>query len=293
MGENVRCISVDGRLSVMAVDSTDIVNEMARIHHTSPVASAALGRLLTATSMMGAVLKGEKDSVTVKIKGSGPIGSLLAVSDSQGNVRGYAQRPQIDLPLNSKGKLDVAGAVGQDASLTVIKDLNLKEPYIGQVPVQTGEIAEDITYYYYASEQIPTVCSLGVLVDRDYTIKKAGGFIIQMLPTAMDEDIDLVEECIKDVKPVTTMLMEGLTPEEICRKALYKFDLEVLSTSHPVYKCNCSRRRVENALLASGRESLIELAKEPVTEVCCQFCDKKYSFTPEDIYALLKSGGGI
>lgn len=287
MGNLVRCISTDGTLTVMAIDSTDIVNEAVRIHNTTPVASAALGRLLTGASLMGAVLKGKEDSVTLRLKGDGPLGSLIAVSDSLGNVRGYVQNNHVDLPLNSKGKLDVSGAVGKHGDLTVIKDLGLKEPYVGQTPIVSGEIAEDITYYYFTSEQTPTVCALGVLVDRDYSIKKAGGFIVQLLPTAYDDTIDLVEECIKDIEPVTTLLQK-MNIEELCHHVLSKFELEVLDTASPVYKCTCSRERVERALVSTGLESLKELAEDENTEVCCQFCDKKYNFSSSDIKKLIR-----
>ena len=287
MGNLVRCISTDGTLTVMAIDSTDIVNEAVRIHNTTPVASAALGRLLTGASLMGSVLKGKEDSVTLRLKGDGPLGSLIAVSDSLGNVRGYVQNNHVDLPLNSKGKLDVSGAVGKHGDLTVIKDLGLKEPYVGQTPIVSGEIAEDITYYYFTSEQTPTVCALGVLVDRDYSIKKAGGFIVQLLPTAYDDTIDLVEECIKDIEPVTTLLQK-MNIEELCHHVLSKFELEVLDTASPVYRCTCSRERVERALISTGLESLKELAEDENTEVCCQFCDKKYNFSSSDIKKLIR-----
>lgn len=289
MGKLVRCISNDGTLTIMAVDSTDIVNEMRRIHNTAPVTSAALGRLLTAGCMMGAVLKGKDDSVTLRMKADGPAGTVMAVSDNQGNVRGYVQNPIVDLPLNSKGKLDVAGAIGKNGDLTVIKDLGMKEPYIGQIPIVSGEVAEDITAYYFTSEQTPTVCALGVLVDRDYSIKAAGGFLIQLLPTAFDDTIEKVERCIKDIEPVTTLLTKGMSPEEICHHVLREFELEELDTANPVYKCNCSRERVERALISTGIENLEEMAEDENTEVCCQFCDKKYNFSSKDMKQLIKS----
>lgn len=289
MGKLVRCISNDGTLTIMAVDSTDIVNEMRRIHNTAPVTSAALGRLMTAGCMMGAVLKGKDDNVTLRMKADGPAGTVMAVADSSGNVRGYVQNPIVDLPLNAKGKLDVAGAIGRNGDLTVIKDLGMKEPYIGQIPIVSGEVAEDITAYYFTSEQTPTVCALGVLVDRDYSIKAAGGFLIQLLPTAFDDTIDKVERCIKGIEPVTTLLTKGMTPEEICHHVLSEFDLEELDSSNPEYRCNCSRSRVERVLISTGIESLREMAEDEKTEVCCQFCDKKYSFSPDDIKALIKS----
>lgn len=288
MDKLVRMISKDGTLTVMAVDSTQMVNRAAYIHMTSAVTSAALGRLLTAASLMGSVLKGKDDNITLRINGGGPAGSVIAVSDSDGNVRGYVANPVVEIPLNNKGKLDVAGAVGTDGTLTVMKDLGMKEPYIGQIPIATGEIAEDVTSYFAVSEQIPTVCALGVLVDTDLSIKHAGGFIIQLLPTALDDTIDKVEECIKDIEPVTKMLEKGMTPEEICRHVLSKFDLEYLDDSEPEYKCNCSRQRVERALISMGVAELEEMAKEDKHKISCHFCNKKYTFRSEDIKKLIK-----
>lgn len=286
MSELVRMISKDGTLTVIAVDTTDIINIMERIHMTSAVTSAALGRLLTAASMMGAVLKGKDDSITLRINGGGPAGSLIAVSDSEGNVRGYVENPIVEIPLNDKGKLDVAGAVGKEGGLTVMKDLGMKEPYIGQVPIVSGEIAEDITSYFAISEQLPSVCALGVLVNPDLTIQAAGGFIIQLLPTALDDTIDQVEECIKGIEPVTKMLTDGMTPEDICRRVLSTFDLEILDSSNPEYRCNCSRERVTKALLTLGKEELEDMANDPKTVVNCHFCEKKYKFTPDEIRKL-------
>lgn len=288
MGKLVRCISSDGTLTVMAADTTDMVNTAQEIHKTSAVVSAALGRLLTAACLMGSALKGKDDSVTLRINGGGPAGTILAVSDSSGNVRGYAVNPVVEIPLNDKGKLDVAGAVGTDGALTVIKDLGLKDPYVGQIPIASGEIAEDITSYFAVSEQIPTVCALGVLVNPDLTIRRAGGFIIQLLPTADDSVIDLVEKCIEGIEPVTKMLDSKMTPEEICRHVLADFELEVLDEAQPEYRCNCSRDRVSKALISMGREELSDIMKDERTEVCCQFCDKKYVFTPADIAKLIE-----
>lgn len=288
MGKLVRCISVDGALTVMALDSTDIVARAERIHRTSAVASAALGRLLTAASMMGAQLKGADNSVTLRLNGGGPAGTVLAVADSCGNARGYIGQPVVELPLNAKGKLDVAGAVGTDGTLTVIKDLGMKEPYVGQIPLVSGEIAEDITQYFAASEQVPTVCALGVLVNPDLSIRRAGGFLIQLLPAADDAVIDAVERCVAEIPPVTKLLEDGLTPQELCRAVLPEFTLETLDEAQPVYRCNCSRERVLRALAATGRESVEKLAQDPVTEVCCQFCDKKYQIESAELKALLR-----
>lgn len=288
MDKLVRCISTDGTLVMMAAETTDMVERAQQIHETSAVTSAALGRLLTASSLMGSMLKGDSESVTLRMNGGGPAGTVMAVSDCWGNARGYVQNPVVEIPLNSKGKLDVAGAIGTDGSLVVIKDLNLKEPYIGQTPIISGEIAEDLTSYYAISEQLPSVCALGVLVNPDLSIKKAGGFIIQLLPTAFDDTIDAVERCITGIPSVTQMLSDGMTPEEICHRVLSEFELEVLDESNPVYKCNCSKERVEGALISTGLKTLQELALEEKTEVNCQFCEKKYVFTGDDISELIK-----
>lgn len=286
----IRMISDDGQLSVMAVDSTNIVSEMKKIHSTSKVCSAALGRLLTAASLMGSMLKGKEDSVTVKINGNGPCETVLAVSDSQGNARGYIGNARVELPLNEKGKLDVKGAVGTDGFLTVIKDLGLKEPYVGQTAIVSGEIAEDITSYYATSEQTPTVCALGVLVDPDTeNIICSGGFIIQLLPYAEDETIDRLEKDLETVKPVTTMLFNKLTPEDMCRTVLKSFTLEKLDDAQVEYRCTCSRDRVTNALIATGKDGLSEMAQDEVTEVVCNFCNTKYHFSREEINSLMNN----
>lgn len=287
MDKLVRCISTDGTLVIMAAETTEMVSRAEQIHKTSAVTTAALGRLLTASSLMGSMLKGEDESITLRIKGDGPAGTVMAVSDCWGNARGYVTNPVVEIPLNSKGKLDVSGAIGANGSLTVIKDLNLKEPYVGQIPLATGEIAEDITSYYAVSEQIPSVCALGVLVNPDLSVKKAGGFIIQLLPTALDDTIDAVERCIKDIPAMTTMLCEGFTPDEICKKVLPEFELDVLDESKPAYKCNCSRKKVEAALISTGKQSLEEMSRDDNTEVCCQFCDKKYMFSGKEISELI------
>lgn len=288
MATSVRCISVDGTLTVTAIDGTDIVNRAAEIHKTSAVTSAALGRLLCAASLMGSALKGKDDSLTLRINGGGPAGTVMAVSDSEGNVRGYVQQPVVELPLNKLSKLDVAGAVGKNGFVTVIKDLGLKDPYVGQTPIVSGEIAEDLTAYFASSEQIPTVCALGVLVNPDLTIKAAGGFLIQLLPTAQDDTIDKVERSIEGLPSVTTLLTQGLTPEKICRRALRLFDLEVLDTASPAYRCRCSREKVEAALISTGKEELLEMAQQQTTEVQCQFCDKVYRFSSDEIRALVR-----
>jgi molecular chaperone Hsp33 len=279
-------ISSDGTLTMEAIDSTDIVAEAERIHKTSAVTSAALGRLLTAASLMGVMMKGEKDSLTIRLNGNGPAGPVIAVSDSRGNVRGYVSEPVVEIPLNNKGKLDVAGAVGREGTLTVMMDLGLKEPYIGQVPIVSGEIAEDITAYYAQSQQTPTVCALGVLVNPDLTIQAAGGFLIQLLPAADDETITKVENCIEGIPSVTQMLTSGLTPEEICTKVLKDFELEKLDEFSTAYKCECSRERFERGLATLKNEDLDEMAQDDVTKVKCHFCNREYRFSSDEIKKL-------
>jgi len=272
---------------MMAADTTDIVATAQKIHNTSKVTSAALGRLLTGASFMGQMLKEEKGTITLRINGGGPCGSVIAVADSLGNVKGYVMDPSVELPLKENGKLDVGGAVGTDGYLTVMKDFGTGDPYTGQVPIVSGEIAEDITSYYAVSEQIPTVCALGVLVNPDKSIACAGGFLIQLLPAADDDTITMVEECLSKLKPVTAMLAENMTPEDICREVLKPFDMEILDEFDITFKCDCSRKKVERALISTGFEELEDMSKDPITSVSCQFCTTKYDFTSEDIRRIL------
>lgn len=289
MGRLIRCITSDGCVTAMAVDTTDIVNEAARLHETSAVVSAALGRLLTAASMMGNSLKTEVGSVTLRINADGPIGSVVAVADTDGNVRGYAGNNIVEIPLNQKGKLDVGGAVGHNGYLYVLKDLGMKEPYNGVVPLVSGEIAEDITAYFAESEQIPTVCALGVLVNPDLSIKAAGGYIIQLLPTADDEIITKVEKSIADIQPITTLISNGMSLENIVKNALNQFDVELLDECEVSYKCNCSKERTKRVLMTLGKEDLLKLADEQnVTEVNCHFCNKVYEFTSDELKSIAK-----
>lgn len=289
MNKLVRMISEDGTLYCLALDSTEMVKEMQSIHNTSKVCSAALGRLITGASMMGVLLKGEKDTLTLKISGGGPASPVVAVANSKGQVKGYIGDSRVNLPLNNKGKLDVSGAIGKNGFLTVIKDLGMKEPYCAQTPILSGEVAEDITAYYATSEQTPTVCALGVLVDpQSEEVLLAGGFLIQLLPTAGDDTISLVEKSLEGIKPVTTMLAEGLTPEEICKAVLSEFSMQLLDTQEVEYKCDCSTERVTRALIGAGEEGLREMAEDEQTEVCCHFCNKKYIFSKDKILKLLK-----
>lgn len=291
MNKNANYISVitsNKMVRAFALDSTAIVERAREIHKLSPVCSAALGRTLTAASLMGSLLKGEECSLTLQIKGDGPAGTILCVSDSNGNVRGYVQNPQVDLPLNTIGKLDVSSAVGQDGRLIVIKDMGMREPYVGQVPIVSGEIAEDITNYFAVSEQIPTACALGVLVDRHYTIKAAGGYLIQLLPGADEETIDRLEGGIFTARTISEMIADEMSPLDILKEVMPGFELEVLSEQEKTYACNCSVSRIERALLSMGREELTKLIEEEKKiEVGCQFCEKKYSFTEEQLRALI------
>lgn len=288
MNELVRMISDDGTLYALCVNSTEMVQKAQEIHSLSKVCSAALGRLLTGASMMGILLKGRDDTLTLKMSGDGPASPIVAVANSDGIVKGYVGDSKVKMPLNNRGKLDVSGAIGKNGSLTVIKDLGLKEPYRAQVPFVSGEVAEDITAYYFVSEQTPTVCGLGVLVNPDdECVLLAGGFLIQLLPTADDSTITKVENGLKGLKSVTGMLSDGMSPEEICRAVLPEFNLELLDSANVDYFCDCSEERVTRALIATGKDGLMEMSQDEVTEAVCHFCNKKYTFTKEKILELL------
>lgn len=289
MGKLVRTISHEGGVICIAVDSTNAIAKMEQIHKTSAVVTAAEGRLLTAASIMGTLLKSKEDSITLRMEGNGPVGHLIAVSDGSGNVKGYMTNPVVELPLNAAGKLDVGSAVGRDGFLYVIRDMGMKEPYIGQVPIVSGEVAEDITSYYAVSEQIPTVCGLGVLVNPDLSVRSAGGFLVQLLPGATEEEIDRLEANINALKPVSQMIEEGMSPQEIAFQVLAGFEPEVLDEYEMDYVCDCSRDRVERALLSIGKTELLKMAEEEQqVEVGCQFCDKKYVFTRHQLKEMAK-----
>ncbi|MCM1023805.1 MAG: Hsp33 family molecular chaperone HslO [Prevotella sp.] len=290
MAKIVRTISKDASVVASAIDALDIVSEIERIHKPSAVVTAALGRLSAAASLIGNGLKGEDDSVTIRMNGGGATGILIAVADSRGNVKSYVGNPIVELPLNKYGKLDVSGAVGRNGTLSVVKDLGLKEPYVGQVPIVSGEIAEDIASYFAVSEQIPTVCGLGVLVNPDLTVKAAGGYLIQLLPFADESCIDVLEANVNKLPSVTQMLDSGMSAEDIAKSVLDGLDPEVMDSFDVSYKCDCSKERVERALVSLGREELSQMAEEQdTTEVCCHFCDKKYNFSKEEILKLIKT----
>ena len=283
----VRAISKDGFVKAAAVSTRALTERARQIHQTSPVATAALGRLLAAGSMMGNELKGDGSSVTLRIKGDGPLGTLLVVADNEGNVRGSVQNPQIDLPIREDGKLDVGGAVGHGGTLTVIKDLNLKEPYVGTVDLMGGEIAEDIAGYFVESEQIPTACALGVLVDRDHSVKAAGGYLIQLMPGAGEDTIAKVEGGIMAAGPVSAILDRDPDPEHLLRTVMSDFELKILETCPVSYKCYCSRQRVERALLSLGADELEGILREQGScHMTCQFCDAVYDFDRQQLEQL-------
>ncbi len=283
----VRAISRDGWVKATAVSSRGIVERARQIQHSAPIATAALGRLLSAASMIGNMQKIENGSVTLQVKGSGPLGTLLAVSDAEGNVRGYVQNPAVPTMEKYQGKLDVGAAVGSDGQLTVIRDLQMKEPYIGSIPLVSGEIAEDITAYFVQSEQVPTACALGVLVDTDHSVRAAGGYLIQLLPGCPDELIDRIEAGIAAAGAVTSMLDRQLGPMDLLNTVLPGFELEQLESVPVEYRCYCSRERVEQALISIGVDELRQMAAGGRTErVECQFCDRIYEFTPSDLTAL-------
>ena len=288
MDQLVRAITKDGFVKAAAVTTRELTERARNIHKTLPVGTAALGRTLAAASMMGNALKAEGASLTLQIKGGGPLGTVLAVSDTEGNVRGYVKNPHVDLPLREDGKLDVGAAVGTDGALTVIKDLDMKEPYIGSVQLLGGEIAEDLAAYFVESEQIPTACALGVLVDRDQSVRAAGGYIIQLLPGADEDTIARVEGGVLAAGPVTALLERNPSPEALLRAVLSDFEVELLETVPVSYKCYCTRDRVERALISMGVDELQSLLEEQGgCELTCQFCDRVYRFSREDLEALL------
>ena len=280
---------MDGFVKAVAIRSTDLVGESARIHRTTPNATAAFGGALTAASMMGNMQKTENGSMTLQIKGGGPIGSIVCVSDPVGNVRGYVYEPNVPFEEKYPGKLNVGATVGTDGTLTVIRDLQMKEPYVGSVPLVTGEIGDDVTAYFAQSEQTPTACALGVLIDTDCSVKVAGGYILQLLPGAPEETIVKLEEGIRRAGAVTPMLEQGMTPEDILGQVCGDLGILFLETTEVSYKCYCSKERVEAALISLGRKELTEIMEEGKPfPVECQFCDTIYTFTPEDIKKLLK-----
>jgi molecular chaperone Hsp33 len=285
----VRAITEDGMVQAAAISSREIVEHARQVHHTLPVATAALGRVLSATSMMGNALKGAGASLTLQIKGNGPLGKILAVADTEGNVRGYVVEPMVDLPLREDGKLDVGTAVGHEGTLTVIKDLNMRDPYVGTVDLLGGEIAEDVASYFVESEQIPTACGLGVLLNRDQSVRTAGGYLIQLMPGAGEDVITKVEGGIMAAGQVSALLEKDPDPEQLLRTVLSDFQVKILEKEPVEYRCYCSRERMERALLSLGRKELEDILREEgQCQMTCQFCDAVHHFSGEDLTALIE-----
>ncbi len=290
--EMVRAITADGLVRAQAITGRDLVEKARTLHTLLPVATAALGRTLLAASLLGDMLKEDNASLTLQIKGGGPLGLVLAVSDSGGNVRGYVQNPHVELMEQHPGKLDVGGAVGTQGTLTVIKDFGYKEPYVGTIGLFSGEIADDLAMYFVESEQVPTACALGVLVGLDQSVTAAGGYLIQLLPGAGEDVISQIEAGVKKLGPVSAALDRGLDAEDLLREVLDGFELDILQT-HPVeYRCACSRDRVVRALISLGRQELREMIEEQgQAELSCQFCDKVYQFSREELEEILAQMG--
>lgn len=284
----IRAISSDGLVQAAAICSRDLTERARQIHKTLPVATAALGRTLAGAAMMGNALKGQGASLTLQIKGGGPLGTILAVADTDGNVRGYVTNPRVDLPLRADGKLDVGAAVGAAGTMTVIKDLNMREPYVGTVDLLGGEIAEDIAGYFVESEQIPTACGLGVLIDRDQSVRAAGGYLIQLMPGYTEDTVVMVEGGIMAAGNVSAILDKDPDPEHMLRQVMSDFDLKILESSEVEYRCYCSRERVERALLSLGADELASIVREQGgCQMSCQFCDTVYDFSAEELNAMI------
>lgn len=290
MDRLIKATAKEGMIRIIAASTKELVNEGVKIHSCTPTAAAALGRMLTAGSLLGSMLKNESDSITLQINGGGEAKGVVVTAHSDASVKGYIGNPNVDIPLNNKGKLDVGGAIGKQGNLVVIRDMGLKEPYIGQVPIYTGEIAEDFAYYFTVSEQTPSAVSLGVLVDVDYSIKAAGGFIIQMMPGADDLLADLVSYRLQEAKSVSEMLSSGHSIDEILEIIFEDMDLKISESVVPEYVCDCSKEKVERALLSIGKKELNTIYEEGKDEeLLCHFCNKKYIFTHEDIGELIKN----
>ena len=284
----VRATAANNQIRAFAATTKETVEAARQAHNTSPVATAALGRLLTGGAMMGSMMKNDSDMLTIQIKGDGPIGGLTVTADSKGNVKGYVEHPEVMLPPNAQGKLDVAGALGIGL-ISVIKDMGLKEPYVGQTILQTSEIAEDLTYYFATSEQVPSSVGLGVLMEHDNTVKQAGGFIVQLMPFVDDDVVDRLEANIKKISSVTSMLDKGMTPEEILEEVLDGFEVEVKDTMPAQFYCNYTKERVEKAIISIGKKDIQEMIEDgkPI-EVNCHFCGKSYEFSVEELKTLIK-----
>jgi len=284
----VKAIDKDKRVRIYAATTTNLVEHARKIHATSPTATAALGRALTAGAIMGAMMKNDNDLLTLKISGGGPLGDIVIVSRNNGRVKGLVRNPFANSPSTKEGKLDVGSVVGKDGLITVIIDLGLKEPYVGQADIISGEIAEDIANYYMTSEQVPTAVALGVLVDKDTSVKASGGYILQLLPGIKDEEIEQIENSLKNIKPISTLINEGNTPEEIIRKILPEFEMEFIDKIDLEYKCDCNREKIEAMLVSLGKEEIENIINEDgKAEVVCHFCNTKYNFDKSELEKIL------
>ncbi|OPJ56426.1 Hsp33 family molecular chaperone HslO [Alkalithermobacter paradoxus] len=288
----IRATNKEHTIRIFAALTTEMVENARKTHNTTPVATAALGRTLTASSIMGLMMKGEKDKLTITIKGNGPIGSIVTVANSKGVVKGYVSNPDVDVPLKYAGKLDVSAAVGNTGSMTVIKDLGLKKPYVGKYQIVSGEIAEDFTAYFAHSEQQPSAVALGVLVDVDYSVKAAGGFIVQLMPDASEEIISTLEKNLSNMLPISKLIEEGKTPQDIVAIVLEGIEYEVLEKHNVRFECDCNRERIEKALITLGKNTLNEiLEQDKKAEISCHFCNEKYEFDEENIKTIIKNMG--
>lgn len=290
MGRIIRAISKNKTINMIAIDSTDMVEEARRLHHATPVALAALGRSISAAAMMGVMLKEERAKLTLQIKGDGPLGMIVCVANSKGRVKGYVSHPDVDLPIReSDKKLDVAEAVGREGTISVIRDLGLKEPYIGQYPITSGEIAEDLTEFYAKSEQVPSSVALGVLIDTDYSVKASGGFIVQLMPDVSEQDIEILERNLRGVLSVSHMVDEAKELEQIVEVIMGELGYEVVEEVEPLYECDCNRERIERALISLGRGELEQILEEDgKMELVCHFCNTKYPFSGEELESLIE-----
>lgn len=284
-----KAVTKDGFMRIYTVTSKETVETARKIHNTTPVVTAALGRILTAGILMGSMLKTENADLTLQIKGDGPAGLIIAVAKSDGFVKGYVENPYVDLPLNSQGKLDVGGAVGKNGYISVIKDLKMKEPYIGRVPLKTGEIGDDIAFYFAQSEQVPSVVALGVLVDTDWSVKTAGGFIVQVMPGCDEKNLEILEKKISEIESVTSLLADGMKSDEMVKYIMSRFEVDILESKEVGYRCDCSRERMYRALKSLGKDEIRAIIEEDGrAEVNCHFCNRSYIFGKDELLSMIE-----
>ena len=285
----IKAVTKNGFIRIYAINSKGLAEKARKFHSTMPVGTAALGRLLTGAALMGAMLKDEGTSLTLQLRGDGPLGRVMAVSNSKGHVKGYIENPLVELPLNHLGKLDVGGGIGANGYLSVVKDMNMKEPYIGQVPIQTGEIGDDLAFYFAQSEQVPSLVALGVLVDRDYSVKQAGGFIVQIMPDCDEFNLKKFEKTAEKITSVTGMLEKGLSVEEIVRTVMGDFEIDILEETEADYHCDCSDERMRRAIISLGKKEIQDIIDEQgEAEIVCQFCNKGYNYDRTDLVEMLE-----